>query len=717
MSIAAFLAENIVSYALGTSMEILINKITKKTFTKKLKKTIIKTENEFKKNYIYADEDGKCHFYESEIFCAELLKYRLFNNDGYEINSDRIQNLLKENPNIIIPKKDIIEDFLKLFDKNMSEDDDLKDLAIEECYKSEIFKISEKISDIFSEFEELKSNLKNITIKKTPHALTKNPVILDFFIGRDEEITELRNKLTSGENLILLVNGNGGMGKTSLAAKYYNEYRDDYKHVAWVVSEKSIVNALLELSYELGIDLSEELQPEKKLDLLLSEMANLEKPCLLVIDNANEIEDLEKNYLALKRCGNFHILLSTRISNFNNIPSLKINGLKNRYAVKLFREYYPEHDENEDDLLNQIIEDVGNNTLIIELFARNLHNINIFEPNYTLTKLSEDIKNNIAKLTKSTEVRTSYRSIDHSLRNEKPESIVMAMYDLSNLTEEEKELISVFAALPNEAISFTFLKNCFSEKDIQKHLKKLSDKGWIDFESKEKRFRINQIVKDVVLLKQEKRLYDDCKPLIDYLNNYLSDEAILHKDKIYLTQEFIRYSESIINNITSEENNVIALHDLIGNYYYNTGDLLNVLKIYGNWNEFLYELSNSKKNNVDFKRGLAISYEKLGEIHSTLGNLDNALSFFKDETIIFEQLHNDFPDNSSFKNGLAISYIQLAVFQRDKLKDLKKSLQEFQKAERLLRELTELSPKYYAFKNNYEILKKDIEELKKGVRR
>ncbi|MEZ4826583.1 MAG: hypothetical protein R3C61_09870 [Bacteroidia bacterium] len=34
-------------------------------------------------------------------------------------------------------------------------------------------------------------------------------------------------------------------------------------------------------------------------------------------------------------------------------------------------------------------------------------------------------------------------------------------------------------------------------------------------------------------------------------------------------------------------------------------------------------------NNVSFKNGLAISYEKLGETHTALGQLDRARAFFE----------------------------------------------------------------------------------------
>ena len=71
---------------------------------------------------------------------------------------------------------------------------------------------------------------------------------------------------------------------------------------------------------------------------------------------------------------------------------------------------------------------------------------------------------------------------------------------------------------------------------------------------------------------------------------------------------------------------------------------------------YLQELYEAFPQNVNFKNGLAISYEKLGSTYTALGQLDSALIYFKDETDLFIELYEAFPQNVNFKNGLAISY-------------------------------------------------------------
>lgn len=61
-----------------------------------------------------------------------------------------------------------------------------------------------------------------------------------------------------------------------------------------MLSEKNIANVLLSLAGPLGMQFEETMPADARLELLLRELAELQKPCLLVIDNANELEDLEK---------------------------------------------------------------------------------------------------------------------------------------------------------------------------------------------------------------------------------------------------------------------------------------------------------------------------------------------------------------------------------------------------------------------------------------
>ena len=248
--------------------------------------------------------------------------------------------------------------------------------------------------------------------RRLPHALTPPPFLPEIFIGRKKDLQHIYDRLFSVDgNLLLLVNGEGGVGKTSIASRYYHTYQSEYTHVAWVLSEKSIASALLLLAAPLGLQFDERQDSEQRFDRLLAALMNLDKPCLLVVDNANELADLESNYQRLRRCSNFHLLLTTRITYFERAETCVIGELPKDEALALFEKYYRGLDAEEHTLFFQIRAAVGGNTLVLELLAKNLAAHNRLGQHYSLAQLLADLRQRgLFKLSHSKTVGTDYQS-------------------------------------------------------------------------------------------------------------------------------------------------------------------------------------------------------------------------------------------------------------------------------------------------------------------
>ena len=133
------------------------------------------------------------------------------------------------------------------------------------------------------------------------------PAYPELFIGRDKEVEAVHERLVHQQNVLLLVNGRGGIGKTTLASKYYYHYKEYYRHLVWVFSGTSIVDALLTLALPLNVQFAPNATNEERLTALLQVMAGLNRPCLLIVDNANELTDIEKYHKTLLQCSNFFI--------------------------------------------------------------------------------------------------------------------------------------------------------------------------------------------------------------------------------------------------------------------------------------------------------------------------------------------------------------------------------------------------------------------------
>ncbi len=165
-----------------------------------------------------------------------------------------------------------------------------------------------------------------------PKFLTSNVHQPDVFIGREADLNAIHKHLWSApqENLLLLVNGKGGIGKTTLAAKYYHHYADQYAHCAWVFAEKSLSDALLTLALPLKVSFAPQMSNDERLLILLHKLQNLPAPVLLVIDNANDLKDLQKHYQILRTCTNCHLLLTTRVTRLQQAATYRIGALSEK---------------------------------------------------------------------------------------------------------------------------------------------------------------------------------------------------------------------------------------------------------------------------------------------------------------------------------------------------------------------------------------------------
>ena len=70
-------------------------------------------------------------------------------------------------------------------------------------------------------------------LRSFPNRLNKLPGQPEEFVGREEELKEVAT-LLQGKKPVLLLNGIGGIGKTTLAKKYLYEAYGLYDNIAWV---------------------------------------------------------------------------------------------------------------------------------------------------------------------------------------------------------------------------------------------------------------------------------------------------------------------------------------------------------------------------------------------------------------------------------------------------------------------------------------------------
>jgi tetratricopeptide (TPR) repeat protein len=581
------------------------------------------------------------------------------------------------------------------------------------------------------------------------HHLLTPPFLADLFLGREAELETIREKLFAGDNLLLLVNGTGGVGKTSLAARYYHTYADEYAHLAWVLSEKSIANALLLLAVPLGLRFDEQLDTAQRIALLLQTMANLPRPCLLVIDNANELDDLEANYAALRRCPNFHLLLTTRITAFAKATICPVGALPYPLAQQLFTEYYNGHQAADDALFEQVYNAVEGNTLIIELLAKNLDVLQATHTGYGLAQLVADLQQGVLQISQTKHVESTYHA--DALFKGDPLDIIAAMYDIGELAPAEKRLLSILAVLPAENIPFATLQSLLpATEGLGDTLHSLGRKGWIGHDQQAAAYKISPVVQEIARAKNAD-LLGDCGELIEGLIDKLeSNDQHITGCKYTEAPNYLRLAESVVANFslnslifdvllerlglchqilgnlpkalhyykldvqlcevlcktnpTDEnlKNGLATSYSRLGETYADMGNLPEALRFYTERSKLGQQLYDDFPDNVAFKNGLAISFEKLGQTYASMGNLTEALRFYTERSKLGQQLYDDFPDNVAFKNGLAISFSKLGQTYAD-MGNLTEALRFYTEQTALFQQLYDDFPDNVAFKNGLAI--------------
>jgi len=353
-TVGMFVAKSIASYAVEKGLNSLFS--NQQDFEKRLSVIINQTIEDFKTKNPIPETDGKFPFYDSQIMIDEFLKFRFFNNQGYQLDETNIANALDKNPNIIRPEKQQITSFLEIFEQNIQSDDELKKLEIDETYKSEIFNISTKIDSLFDKLvDELSKKLHSQkTIPKELTALVKIPK--KDIIGRETDLAKLRNSLLH-KSETALINGMGGIGKTTLAAVYVAEFYDDYDHIVWLTLKDSLEEAIA-ANYALIQNLQLKSIPTgEQLKGCLNVLRSLEsnKPKLLVLDNANE--SLSAHYNELPKPPGWHLLVTSR-ERISEFDILDLDFLSEDEAIALFFKYHNNFSTNRFEVLSMKWNDI-----------------------------------------------------------------------------------------------------------------------------------------------------------------------------------------------------------------------------------------------------------------------------------------------------------------------------------------------------------------------
>jgi tetratricopeptide (TPR) repeat protein len=542
----------------------------------------------------------------------------------------------------------------------------------------------------------IKVELVNPASTTIPKKLTKSLPLtsMDKIIGRRTELEKLRECLTD-KRQVVVVNGLGGLGKTTLAQIYATQFFDTYHHIAWMTQTSDNFSLEFDSDASLLQNLDISIDVYKGLDLFHEVMRKMnalpDSPNLLIIDNASQSIEEIRNYLPSQP--SWHILVTSRVE-LNGFEPIRLDFLSEEDAIALFQLHYPTNKFSNDEL-KTLVQSVELHTLTIEILAKTAM-VQHLRFDQLMTAISSDARADIKINRPDTE------------RVERVTSYLASIFSMSQLNEKEILILKQFTCLPHDYIPYEKLSKLFNPlpEGYASSLNDLVQNGWI-LEDNEA-YKMHIIIQEVVK-KQCEVTYCD---LLSLIQNVL---IVIDSDKvksINQTLEWLVYSESLASSIltmavlTSDEEKItdIVLNNMaltlktlgyfekandyivkaIGyaekNYnsdnpsiavrYTNYGLILIDLGKYIEAKEWLFKAMKLRERNLgDNHPDIAISYSNYGIVLQTLGEYEESKKWLKKSLLSHEKLFGDntpHPDTSTSYSNYGTLLIKIEEYEEAK---------------------------------------------------
>lgn len=432
-------------------------------------------------------------------------------------------------------------------------------------------------------------------------------VVSNTFCGRRKELNLI--KKTFDETNIVMLKGEGGIGKTSIARQYYYENKNYYKRGHIIDASEGIKKAIIKINF----DKVKNIQSNED-DIYIKNKQILEKydkNSLIIFDNCDV--DITLNELAdLKMDCNF--IITTRIGNSYFKDCIEIKPLTNCQLIKLAEKIHPrittdieKYGNNSIKVLHEFFKYIRSNTLVAEVaFALMKEgNISIF-----------DIKE---KLLNDSNVSLPFKT------GKSANEILFELYDFASVTEIQEKIMSVVCLIsPNIGITreqlYEFLKlEDFNELNI------LLKKHFI----REDEFVISMhpVFSDVFYKRQE--IYRK-RDLVLNIGNYVA-EGLFKQYNVETATKRLNCLEYIMNYRKEIFTDDCEGRCVLANIIKEQGDCYSDIGYYIKSSECLMEAL-VLYNKRYYKKKIADIYNNLGIVYSELGKQqesDEATRLFK----------------------------------------------------------------------------------------
>ncbi|MDM8565329.1 tetratricopeptide repeat protein [Candidatus Halobeggiatoa sp. HSG11] len=451
----------------------------------------------------------------------------------------------------------------------------------------------------------------------------------EVFVGRKQELQDLAELAKPNE--LVIINGIGGVGKTSFAVEYFHKHKKDYDYLAFVAIKSDLKTDFVN-AFQAIFDLKFNTIPEN-FQSILSELNN--KSGLLLVDDLQDINDLESNESIKSLTNSFTLLITTRLDVDVKYNKFKFNlqPFSLADAKELFLHYYNEDSAD----IDLVLEYLDYHALFVELTAKSLAN-----SCQTVAELLQEFED--GRLAK---VRLDRKTDFNVYLNQR--------FELADLDAEVQEILIRLSLMPSFAIGFQDLEEYLQQsdnKDFWYILVELSDKGWLI--KQDKTFKLHQIIKEF-LAANYPLVYQDVADIVEFFGNRLYEALSTNP----LTgAKYTPFAQAVLERIGFNDDKG---DQEIATVYSNLSVIHKHLSNLDKALEFAFKALSIRENVLDENHpDLATSYAALYYVYQGLGNLNKALEFaLKDLEISEKVLDKNHPNLATSNNNLSIIHKDL----------------------------------------------------------
>ncbi len=470
------------------------------------------------------------------------------------------------------------------------------------------------------------------------------------FLGRQADLAEIERRLKAGEGIVVIC-GQGGMGKSELAKEYSRIHRAEYDRICFAYYKGSVAATVTDgLLWNRGG--WNETPPAEQFAIKSGYIKAMNKRVLLILDDAAALDYAE----LLKISGrNVDILITTRTEKLIDAQPVVLGSLGFEDGLlPLFQRnaqipdsewdgWYREHEAAVKEIIQQIL--LGH-TMLVMLAARLLA---------VMDKTVEDIRDSLNINRLLPEVREDIHSFKDAGRegcitNATLCEHVRSLFSISPLAKDESKIAILrnMSLIPYSGIKRATLQE-WLELDTLNDVNALAKDGWLTLShvAGETRVAMHAVISDAVYMQTEPNI-ENCAVLLEAMaNNMVVGDTENPANKTYM----IEYGEFALKRIKQEDTTIA----LIANQ---TGYLIKFKADYDRALEWYFKAMAIYKKVLGKEHpSTATTYNNIAVVYDSQGDYAKALEwYYKALAIREKKLGKEHPFTATTYNNIAGVY-------------------------------------------------------------